>query len=115
MEGRIYYEVTFTIPADRVSKFDRVIAFTDVEVDDKYAARLTLHSDAIEVIGQSMPIIIIRAWEVSIRPCELEKLGRLFGASYDVNSGSTEYRQLMEYLTRTRSNLIDLMELPDGQ
>jgi hypothetical protein len=115
VEGRIYYEVTFTSPVDRVSKFDRVIAFTDVDIDDKYAARLTLHPDSIEVIGQTMPIIIIRAWEVSIRPCELEKLGRIFGASYDVNSGSTEYRQLMEYLTRTRSNLIDLMELPQDK
>ena len=115
VDGQIYYEVTFTAPSDHVSKFDRVIAFTDVDIDDKYAARLTLLSDSINVIEQTMPIMIIRAWEVSIRPCELEKLGRLFGSSYDVNSGSTEYRQLMEYLTRTSSNLIDLVELPDGK
>ncbi|WP_243073671.1 ATP-dependent RecD-like DNA helicase [Microbacterium sp. SS28] len=115
VDGRIYYEVTFTAPVDRVSKFDRVIAFTDIDIDDKYAARLMLLSDSIEVIEQTMPIMVIRSWEVSIRPCELEKLGRIYGSSYDVSSTSTEYRQLMEYLTRTNSSLVDMLELPDGQ
>ena len=46
---------------------------------DKYAAMLTLQHDAIDVLDQTMPITVIRAWEVSIRPCEFDNFARLFG------------------------------------
>jgi hypothetical protein len=35
--GCIYYEVTFYSAVNKVSKFDRIIAFTDVDMTDKYA------------------------------------------------------------------------------
>ncbi|PSL36560.1 UvrD-like helicase family protein [Labedella gwakjiensis] len=113
VNGRIYYEVTFTNPVDRNSKFDRVIAFTDQDVGDKYAAYLTLRSESIDVLGQTMPITVIRKWAVSIRPCELENFARLVGPSTNVNSGGPEYRALMDYLTSTESTLVDLMDLSD--
>ena len=40
--GRIYYEVTFYRAVNKVSKFDRIIAFTDIDMTDKYSAMLTL-------------------------------------------------------------------------
>ena len=57
---RVYYEVTFYRAINKVSKFDRIIAFTDIDMTDKYAAKLTLQRDSIEVLGQIMPITIIR-------------------------------------------------------
>lgn len=47
--GRIYYEVTFYRAVNKVSKFDRVIAFTDIDMTDKYAALLTLHRGLLKV------------------------------------------------------------------
>lgn len=111
--GRIYYEVTFSLAHNWTSKFDRTIAFTDVDLTDKYAAYLDLSSELISVLGQSMPILIIRAWEVSIRPCELENFARLFGPSSRIESSHTEYRNLMQYLTTTRSSLLDLVDMTD--
>ena len=113
VNGRIFYEVTFTNPVDRANKFDRVIAFTDQDIGDKYAAYLTLRSDSIEVLGQTMPITVIRKWAVSIRPCELENFARLVGPRVDINSGGPEYRTLMTYLTTTGSTLVDLMDISD--
>jgi len=113
--GKVYYEVTFCGALNRVSKFDRIIAFTDVDMTDKYAANLTLLSDSIEVLGQTMPITIIRAWEVSVRPCEFDNFARLFGNNVRVQSGTAEYQRLMHYLTTTGSGLIDLVDLPDEQ
>jgi hypothetical protein len=113
--GRIYYEVTFYDAVDRVSKFDRVIAFTDVDISDRYAANLVLQSDAIDVLGQTMPITIIRDWEVSIRPCELDNLGRIFGHTIKASSRSQEYRNLMQYLTRTSSTLLDILDMTGPQ
>lgn len=108
--GRIYYEVTFCLPSDKVSKFDRIIAFTDQDVSDRYAASLTLRSESIEVLGQRMPITIIQSWEVSIRPCELQNFARYFGPAERVNSGGSEYRRLMRYLTVSGSTLLDIVE-----
>lgn len=111
--GRIYYEVTFYRAADKVSKFDRIIAFTDIDMTDKYAALLTPRQDSIDVLGQTMPITIIREWEVSIRPCEFKNFARLLGIAIEVRSSSAEYRYLMRGLTTSSGNLLDLVDIPD--
>lgn len=112
--GRIYYEVTFSNVTDRINKFDRIIAFTDIDLTDQYAANLTLTSDSIEVLGQIMPITIIREWAVSIRPCEIDNFAKILGHSTDVR-GSAEYRNLMRFLTDTSSSLLDLMDAGDAR
>lgn len=114
VDGRIYYEVTFYLAHNRTSKFDRVIGFTSIDVTDKYAASLELVSDTITVLDQTMPIMIIRSWEVSIRPCEFDNFARFFDQTIRVRSDHAEYRNLMYYLTTTHSNLIDLMDMTDA-
>jgi hypothetical protein len=113
VEGRIYYEVTFNRAVNRASKFDRAIAFTDIDMTDKYSAYLVLHRDAIRVLDQTMPITIIRAWEVSIRPCELDNFARLLGMKTKVRSSSAEFRYLMQGLTATSGSLLDLIDMDD--
>lgn len=109
--GRIYYEVTFYRAVNRVSKFDRIIAFTDINMTDKYAAMLTLQRDSIEVLGQTMPITIIRKWEVSIRPCEFDNFARLLCMPLKVRTNSDEYRYLMQVLSARYDSLLDLIDM----
>lgn len=113
--GRIYYEVTFYRAVDKVNKFDRIIAFTDIDIDDKYAAQLLLQHDSIKVLGQTLPITIIREWKVSIRPWELKNFARLLGMSIAVRSESEEYRFLMHGLTANSGSLLDLVDMPDDK
>jgi AAA domain/UvrD-like helicase C-terminal domain len=113
--GRIYYEVTFSMPIDRMNKSGRIIAFTDIDITINYAAKLTLTRDSIEVLGNTMPILIIRVWEVSIRPCEFDNFSRLLGPMIKAETGSAEYRNLMIHLTTTASSLLDLIDLPDDE
>ncbi|WP_409496079.1 ATP-dependent RecD-like DNA helicase [Amycolatopsis sp. cmx-11-12] len=113
--GRIYYEVTFYQAVNKISKFDRIIAFTDIDMTDKYSAMLTLQSDSIDVLDQTMPITIIREWEVSIRPCEFDNFARLLGITTRVRTGSAEYRYLMQGLTAGSGSLLDLIDLPDDR
>jgi len=111
--GRVYYEVTFYRAINKVNKFDRIIAFTDIDLTDKYASMLTLQRDSIQVLGQMMPITIIRHWEVSIRPCEFNNFARLLGIALNVRTNSGEYRYLMHGLTAGSGSLLDLLDLPD--
>lgn len=113
--GLIYYEVTFYRAVNKVSKFDRIIAFTDIDMTNMYAAMLTLRRDSIEVLGQTMPITLIRAWEVSIRPCEFNNFARLLGIALKVRTDSTEYCYLMHSLTSRSDSLLDLLDMPDNK
>jgi hypothetical protein len=113
VHGRIYYEVTIYRAVNKVSKFDRIIAFTDMDIMDKHAALLTLHPDSILVLNRTMPIVIIRKWEVSIRPCEFNNFARIMGDTINVQTNSKEYQLLMRFMTDESKCLLDLIDLPD--
>jgi hypothetical protein len=109
--GHIYYEVTFYRAGDKFGKFDRIIAFTHIDMTDDYAAMLALQNDAIEVLDRTMPITIIRAWAVSIRPCEFKNFARLLGITTSVRTESSEYGYLMRGLTVGLGSLLDLIDM----
>ena len=109
VDHRVYYEVTYTIANDKASKFDRVIAFTSIELSDNYAVKLSVHNDYIKVMEKVMPIQIIDDWEVSIRPCEINKFADIFGQHTSIGTGNKEFRALMELITETKMSLVDLV------
>jgi len=113
VDYEVYYEVTFTTANDKASKFDRIIAFTKFDISPNYAVKLSISNDEIEVMGKRMPIQIIDAWEVSIRPCELDHFADLFGEHSKINGGTIEYRELMVVLSRTGLNLVEIVSSPD--
>lgn len=115
VNGRTCYEVTFTRAHDRASKSDRVIGFTDIDIAENYAAQLELSPATITVAGRRMPILIIRDWSVSVRPCEFDNFARLLDMPTGVSAGHAEYRNLMRYLTTTAQTLLDLMDAPDSE
>ena len=55
VDQKIYYEVTFTIADDRISKFDRIIAFTKIDISAYYAVRLSIKNDSINILCKDMP------------------------------------------------------------
>ena len=113
--GRVYYEVSCQLAHNRANKFDRIIAFTDIEITEWYAAQLTLQRDSIEVLGKKMPITLIRNWAVSVRACEFKNFSRLLGTAITPSTTTSEYRFLMKMLTQDASNLLDLVDLHDGE
>lgn len=113
VDNKIYYEVTYTIANNKISKFDRVIAFTNLDILDNYAVKLSVRNDYIHIMGKKMPIQIIERWEVSIRPCELNNFADIFGRHPNINASSVEYRELMRFLTETQMSLVDLVNSSD--
>ncbi len=114
VKHHIFYEVTFTVANDKTSKFDRVIAFTQLDLSDNYAVKLSLHNDFIGVLGKVMPVHIIDNWEVSIRQCEMNRFADVFGSHIQISSGNKEFRALMKFLTETRISLTDLVTSSDS-
>mgnify|MGYP001571453822 FL=1 len=109
----VFYEITFRIANDKISKFDRLIAFTKLEITDNYAARFAISKDYIDISGRKMPIQIIDAWEASIRPCELRNFEKIFDTTAKDYSRTLEYKEIMSFLTTTGMNLVEIIDFPD--
>jgi energy-coupling factor transporter ATP-binding protein EcfA2 len=110
---RVYYEVTFIPATGKASKFDRIIAFTTLDISKYYAVKLWTVEDSIQILEKTMPIFIIVRWEVSIRPCEIRRFSNLFDEDLQHQGSSSEYRGLMYYLSQTGYNLVELLLFED--
>lgn len=110
--NKIYYEVAFIPANDKVSKTDRIIAFTELEITDFYAVKLAIEDDYIEIFDKYMPIRIILDWEVSIRPCEFKNFSKLIN-NQSKAIGKAEERNLAKYLTETGRSLAEIVVYSD--
>lgn len=107
--NKIYYEITFTPANDYASKFDRVIAFTSLEVTDFYAVKFVLSRSNIEILGKTMSILIITDWEVAIRNCEYYNFTSLIRGT-KVSTGPSEQQGVSKFLTSTGFSLNELID-----
>ncbi len=103
----VFYELTFSDAVDNASKFDRIIAFSKEKILTNYALKFALHEEPICVLGSHINIKIIDAWEVSIRPCELNNYASILGFNREYKANDPEYRQIMNFL---KAYLIPLNE-----
>ena len=110
----VFYEVTFRIADDKTRKFDRLIAFTKLEITENYAVKFVASKDYIEVSGKRMPIQIVDDWEVSVRPCEFKNFEKIFSPDAKDYSKTVEYTEVMSFLTETGLNLVEIIDFPDS-
>ncbi len=110
--GRRYYEVTFTTAKDRENKAGRIIAFTKLPVMINYASRFYLVNESIEILGKTMPILLIVGWEVSLRGCEFKNFYTIVtGVKRDIPYG--EQRIVCRFITENRFTLTEIMDFPE--
>ena len=111
---KIYYEVTFAPVDDRrnKSKSNRVIAFTKLPIKSNYASRFHLVQESIEVLGKTMPVIIIDGWEVAIRDCEFKNFAAIVNGD-KMKIPYPEQRIICEFITSRGYSLDELIDFPD--
>ncbi len=112
VSGKIYYEITFTPANDYASKFNRVIAFTSIEVTDFYAVKFSLERSSIDILGKTMSILVITGWEVAIRNCEFYNFSILIRGT-KVTTAYQEQQGISRFLTSTGFSLIELIEFSE--
>lgn len=113
VNGRRYFEVTFTPANDRDNKSGRVIAFTKIPIISNYASKFRLVDENVEILGKTMPIRLITGWEVSIRGCEFKNFSYIFtGEKNEIAYG--EQRAVCHFLTEQKFTLTELMDFPDS-
>ena len=111
----IYYEVTLEPATNRTNKFQRITAFTHCDIFSNYSVALSFVDRKINVFNTAYPIKVIVDWRVSIRPCEIDNFAELIGIASKANRGHTDYKMLMDIITRTHYSLVDIIDLPTIQ
>lgn len=109
VDKKIYYELTLTIASDHTSKFDKIIAFTHLDILKNYAVRLYLCDTHINMGAIKMPITIITQWSVDIRPCEIQNFCAFFNNKRINFARTKEYEKFMQFLTQKEINLLELI------
>lgn len=114
-KGEVYYEFTLSSVQNSYQKTDRLNAFSKLNIPDYYAVHLEFKKSTISIINHIMEIMVIVAFFVSIRPCELNNFNKFFGYNTNVSTSHNEYRSLMSYLTKTGLNLTDFLNMPESK
>ena len=114
VHNRIYYEVTFAPVDDKKnkSKANRVIAFTKIPITSNYACKFDVINETIEIVGKTMPILIIVGWEVSIRDCEFKNFISLLRRK-NKTVKYQEQRLICQFLTKYSCSLTEIIDYPD--
>ncbi len=115
IENRIYYEVTLSPAVDNPSKFDRITMYTKCELNTSYSIKVSVSKEKVKVFGALTDIQIITTWEISIRPCEICNLYKIFGEEITFSASYKEYREIMPFLTKMNYSLLDLVDLDESQ
>ena len=112
--SHLFYEYSLVPAMDFTSKFDHVVAFSQDCIPVNYSVAISTKRNSIPALGRTLPIMIINGWRVSIRPCEINKLLKVLNSIETVSGQLKAYRRLMDVLTETKMNLLELCTLPDG-
>lgn len=106
----IIYEVVLTPAIDNISKFDRVVAYSRFDIKTNYPINASIFETSINEFGRSIPISIIDSCACSIRPCELKNYSRLLGYRANFKSNSSDYKNMMNFLSSTAHDLLSLVK-----
>lgn len=107
----VFYELTLTPATDYINKFNRIIFYSPIKIQDNYAIKISYVSGRIRNFGSEVDIKIINNYEVFIKPSEINSLYRIFGISRNVSYRSNEYGYFMKYLTTNNNTLNDLVNM----
>lgn len=114
LDGELFYEYTLTDALDDVSKFDRFIAFSRIDLFENYAVRCSFEKKYITLFGKTIPVTLVIDYWVAIRPCELDKFSRIFGLNQK-HTRTEQYDRLMNYIKDYHITLSEILELPNDK
>lgn len=113
--GKLYYELTLSRATEHSTKHDRFIVFSCIPIYTNHAIRILVNRSSVRILDIDSPIVVLVDYAIAIRPCELNNLSKIIGKRTTLTTRHTEYKALMEYLTKHRISLLELCQLDDPQ
>ena len=113
VSGKRYYELTLQLAGIHASKYDRLTAYTEIDISTNYSIQIGYTDATIELWGINSEIRVITNWSVSIEPRCLNRLAKILRVPIKLTAKYGEYTALMDFLTQTGLNLLDLIDMKE--
>lgn len=108
-----YYEITLQLASKYATKYNRITAYTKLNISSNYSVRIGYYDTTIDLWGIPSNIKVITNWQVSIAPQCLNKLAKILNIRLTLNNQYGEYSELMKFLTCTGMSLLDFIDLQE--
>ena len=113
VSNKRFFEYTLQLADKFATKYNRVTAYSKHEISTNYPIQIGYEETKIHLWDQPMGIKVITSWCVSIAPVVLNKLAKILRFETRLSSRYNEYYALMNYLTETGMNFLDLVDFGD--
>lgn len=113
VEGKRYYEVTLQLTGIYATKYNRVTVYTRERITTYYSVQIKYINTFLTLWDVTSPIKVVTQWKVSIDPRCLNRLAAILKMPAKLSSNYGEYRELMDFLTKTGLSLLDLIDLKE--
>lgn len=110
VNGKRYFEVTLQLAEKYASKYNRLTMYTKLNISTNYAVQVGYAESDIALWKNISKIKVVTRWRVSIDPTVLNNFSTIIGQKIALTSRYGEYVSLMDYLTRSGMNLLDLID-----
>lgn len=108
-----YYEVVLQLASVYATKYNRITVYTKENISTNYSVQIAYVDTSINLWGIESEIRVITNWKVSIEPRCLNILAKILKIQTKLNSKYGEYIELMNFLTNTGMNFLELIDLQE--
>ncbi len=111
--GKLYYELTLSKATNYVNKFEHILMYSKYYIPDNYSIKLSYIEKEVELFSYKSKVKVIDNYVISIRPCEIKNIGKIFGMTCNITDEYMEYTNLMRILKENELNLLELLTSDD--
>ena len=113
VKGERYFEITLQLAGLYATKYNRITVYSKQYISTRYSIQIAYTESEIDLWGIKNKIKILNNWKVAIDPACLNKLARMLMLQTRINRKYGEYIALMNFLSETEMDLLQLVNLSD--
>ena len=110
-----YFEITLQQADIYASKYNRITAYTQLDIVTGYSVQVDYVPSYINLWGIDTEIKIVTDWHVSVDPKCLNKLGKILNMPLQLSSKYGEYDALMQFLTKSGADFLEIIDFQEIQ
>lgn len=113
VNGERYFEITLQLAGLYATKFNRLTVYSKLNLSSNYSIQIAYSDVNITLWGKNNRIKFVTGWRVAVDPVCLNKLGKILRIPLRISRTYGEYVSLMDFLTNTGMNLLDIINLQE--
>lgn len=113
IQSERYFEITLQLADMFATKYNRLTVYSKLDISTNYSIQVGYVQADIILFDRPTKIKVITDWRVSIAPAVLNKLSKIVRCNTRISANYNEYGAIMDVLTRTGANLLDIIDFRD--